>query len=610
VLKKFDSHPGIVSIDTAFKDNGTAYLVMEYLEGATMEEFLARRGGKFSFETALRIMLPVIDALSAVHAEGILHRDVSPDNIYITLAGAVKLIDFGAARNALGQKSHNLSVILKEGYAPEEQYRLTGVQGPWTDVYATAATMYHAITGKIPQPALDRLAEDTLQTPTQMGVAIDPQSEAALMKALAVKASARFGSMEDFKSALTGKADGSTITIEEPVPPIPVPQPLAVPPPPAVPQPPAFPPSGYPQQSAVPQPPPVPPSGDPAGYPPPIGPTVLQTPFIPPQQFPAGQGYSTGQPYPPVPPPAPPVMNYAPPPVAPPISHHPPVNPPKGRWMLPTFLGVAALAVIGGLYWMYHPHPTPDPNPTPAPGPIADSNPTPQPVPVPVPTPNPNPNPNPGPKGQTPNPGPSPTPAPIPNPGPPPVPVPTPTPTPAPVPNPTPRVDAAAYDGMLRQSNQAFQNNNPQQAAQLLMQAIQADPARPKAYDSLAQIQLYGFGQLAQASENYQASIDRGGTATFHVRHDHGIGTFATYCEGWLYVSRAGVQFMPLDNVHAFTASRAQMVTFGANGVVPGTGADLHSMYLKLANGATYNFAPISKFTEQERALMLKFAGK
>src|ERR1700722_7000481 len=205
-LKKFSNHPGIVAVDTVFKDNGTAYLVMEFLDGVTFEEFLARRGGHITFETAMRVVLPSMDALAAVHAEGILHRDISPDNIYLTRSGKVKLIDFGAARNALGQKSRNLSIILKEGYAPEEQYRASGIQGPWTDVYAMAATLYHAITGRIPQPALDRQAGDKLQWPSQLQVQIDPRAEAALMKALSIKAGDRFPSMEDFKDALTGGA--------------------------------------------------------------------------------------------------------------------------------------------------------------------------------------------------------------------------------------------------------------------------------------------------------------------------------------------------------------------------------------------------------------------
>ena len=83
-------------------------------------------------------------------------------------------MDFGAARNALSQKSRNLSVILKEGYAPEEQYRSSGIQGPWTDVYATAATLYHSLTGKLPPPSLDRAAEDNIETPSKLGVALPP----------------------------------------------------------------------------------------------------------------------------------------------------------------------------------------------------------------------------------------------------------------------------------------------------------------------------------------------------------------------------------------------------------------------------------------------------
>jgi len=231
VLKKFSSHPGIVAVDTVFKENGTAYLVMEFLDGVTFEEFISRRGGKITFETAMRCLLPAMDALAAVHAEGILHRDISPDNIYLTRSGKVKLIDFGAARNALGQKSRNLSIILKEGYAPEEQYRASGIQGPWTDVYATAATLYHAITGRIPQPALDRQAQDNLQWPSQLQVQIEPRAEAALMKALAIKANERFQSMEDFKAALTG----SMTTFASPVMPV-----AAAPPPPP---PPAMPPT-------------------------------------------------------------------------------------------------------------------------------------------------------------------------------------------------------------------------------------------------------------------------------------------------------------------------------------------------------------------------------
>ena len=156
VIAKFADHPNVMSIITHFTGNDTAYIVAEYLDGSTLLEYTEQQGGTIPYETATRILMPVMDALREVHKSGILHRDISPDNVCITRSGLVKLLDFGAARQALGQKSKNLSVILKEGYAPEEQYRTKGDQGPWTDVYATAATLYRVITGKIPPPATDR----------------------------------------------------------------------------------------------------------------------------------------------------------------------------------------------------------------------------------------------------------------------------------------------------------------------------------------------------------------------------------------------------------------------------------------------------------------------
>ncbi len=205
VLKKLSSIPGIVSVDTVFRQNGTAYLVMEFLDGETFEEFLARRGGTITVETALRVVLPAMDALSSLHAERSLHHGINPDNIYLTHAGNVKLIGFSAARNALHQRSSSLPASLKDGYAPVEMYRASGTQGTWTDVYSMAATLYRAITGKTPQPALDRQAHDGLSWPSQLQIEIEPRVEAALMKALAVEVSGRFPSMEDFKGALSGQ---------------------------------------------------------------------------------------------------------------------------------------------------------------------------------------------------------------------------------------------------------------------------------------------------------------------------------------------------------------------------------------------------------------------
>jgi hypothetical protein len=135
-----------------------------------------------------------------------LHRDISPDNIYLSIGGAVKILDFGAARFAALDRSQSLSVVLKPGYAPEEQYRRNGKQGAWTDVYAAAATFYRSITGTPPPESLERLVEDSLQTPRQLGSDIPAKAEEALVRALAVRAERRFETMEAFQRALAGDA--------------------------------------------------------------------------------------------------------------------------------------------------------------------------------------------------------------------------------------------------------------------------------------------------------------------------------------------------------------------------------------------------------------------
>ncbi|MBI4906012.1 MAG: protein kinase [Acidobacteria bacterium] len=206
VVAKFQTHPSIVTVLNFFRDNGTAYLVMEYLEGTTFERYLEKQGGKTSIDTVMTVMVPVLEALGAVHQSGILHRDISPDNIYITRKWQVKVLDFGAARYALGQKSRNLSVILKEGYAPMEQYQSKGNQGPWTDSYACGATIYRALTGKIPPSSLDRMQTDELQPPSELGVELSKAQEAAILKSMAVTPANRFQTMADFRDALTGVA--------------------------------------------------------------------------------------------------------------------------------------------------------------------------------------------------------------------------------------------------------------------------------------------------------------------------------------------------------------------------------------------------------------------
>lgn len=206
-LARFEDSPCIVSVKDFFRANGTAYFVMNFVEGITFKEYLKNHGEKIDYDKALRILMPVMDALREVHQTGLLHRDISPDNIYITNDGRIKLLDFGAARNATGEHSKSLSVMLKAGYAPEEQYRSKGKQGPWTDIYAVGATLYRAITGKVPVEALDRMNEDTLEPPTRLGIKIPPHAENALLKALSVKASDRFQEMKMFQQALTMNSD-------------------------------------------------------------------------------------------------------------------------------------------------------------------------------------------------------------------------------------------------------------------------------------------------------------------------------------------------------------------------------------------------------------------
>jgi serine/threonine protein kinase len=201
-LARFAESPNIVTVRDYFEANGTAYLVMSYVEGVTLEQYLRTKGGRLSFNRCLEIIMPILDALKEVHKAGIMHRDISPDNIFINQDGRVILIDFGAARQEMREKSKSLSVILKAGYAPEEQYRSRGKQGPWTDIYAVAATMYRVLTGQIPLEAIDRLDEDDLAPPSQMGSAIEAKQEKVLLKALAVKGKDRYQTVEEFQSDL------------------------------------------------------------------------------------------------------------------------------------------------------------------------------------------------------------------------------------------------------------------------------------------------------------------------------------------------------------------------------------------------------------------------
>ena len=201
-MADFNGNPNIAGVQVYFEENGTAYFVMEYVEGTSFQDYIKYHGGRISWEETVKVILPVLDALSAVHEKGIIHRDVTPDNIYITSDGRVKLLDFGAARYSLGNVSRSLDVILKHGFAPKEQYSRRGRQGPYTDVYSVCATIYYAITGVKLDDAIDRAEEDSMPFPIALGAKISQKQEDALLKGMAINAEDRYQSASELKMAL------------------------------------------------------------------------------------------------------------------------------------------------------------------------------------------------------------------------------------------------------------------------------------------------------------------------------------------------------------------------------------------------------------------------
>ena len=197
---KFRNTPGIVGIYDFFEANNTAYIVLEYVDGETLDVYC--RNNRMDNTTLFNLLVPVMDALQALHNEGIIHRDISPDNIMVDKEGNLRLLDFGAARGFSEESSTTMSIILKKSYAPEEQFRSKGNQGPWTDVYALGASIYELIAGQTPPSSIDRLAEDEIVDIRKIAPSLTKGQADAIMKALAIKAPDRWQSMSEFKSAL------------------------------------------------------------------------------------------------------------------------------------------------------------------------------------------------------------------------------------------------------------------------------------------------------------------------------------------------------------------------------------------------------------------------
>ena len=201
-LAKIKNLSGVVNVRDFFSANGTAYIVMEFLDGVSLKKYLHRRGGKIAVDEILTIMRPVLDSLVQVHKLGLIHRDISPDNILITKHNEVKLIDFGAAKYS-NPDGKSLSVVLKQGFAPPEQYDTHGEHGPWTDVYALGVTFYYAITGQLPPESIRiMMGKETTKRQSELGIEIDTAVENALMKCLAVDKKKRFQDVQQMIDGL------------------------------------------------------------------------------------------------------------------------------------------------------------------------------------------------------------------------------------------------------------------------------------------------------------------------------------------------------------------------------------------------------------------------
>ena len=210
-MAKFSKDEGIVKALDFFEINNTAYIVMEYLEGITLKQYL-RENQRIAPEDLIELLVPLIESLDEIHSQGMIHRDISPDNIMVLPDGRIKLMDFGAARDytEFGEKS--LSIVLKPGYAPPEQYQTHGVQGPWTDIYALCATMYKCITGENPPDAIERVMDDSLKKISEFGITIPPQEEAAIIKGMSVSAKDRYQDIKDFCEDLYGGYEETSVS--------------------------------------------------------------------------------------------------------------------------------------------------------------------------------------------------------------------------------------------------------------------------------------------------------------------------------------------------------------------------------------------------------------
>ncbi len=204
VLTSIKHMDGIVSIYDFFLTNNTAYIVMEYLDGMSLHKFIGGRGDRLHINETLNIMRPVLETLLLLHQHGIIHKDISPENIQIVNNRTIKLIDFGAA-SIYTQHIAKPFFVLKKGYSPIELYSQSGSQGPWTDIYEVGATIYTCLVGTPPPASPERYSRDRLIPPSALNVKIQPIREKILLRALAVKPQDRYTNIGAFQQMFYGE---------------------------------------------------------------------------------------------------------------------------------------------------------------------------------------------------------------------------------------------------------------------------------------------------------------------------------------------------------------------------------------------------------------------
>ena len=201
-LVKSLKHRNVITIYDSFFENNTAYYVMEYCDGIDLRRYTNNFSRRLEYDEGMNLLYQIMNGLEYIHSKGILHRDIAPDNIYVTKNNSVKILDFGSARSEMDQFNRELSVIVKVGYAPIEQYGGRGKQGPYTDIYALGATFYHLFTSRIPIESTQRVAEDTLEEFSRLRPDLPDNLKYCIEKSMELTTAKRISNIAEMKSIL------------------------------------------------------------------------------------------------------------------------------------------------------------------------------------------------------------------------------------------------------------------------------------------------------------------------------------------------------------------------------------------------------------------------